>query len=102
MLASAGTRPEQRVQAEVVAAMGEKGIDLSAATPQYLSTDVVKDAHILITVGCSDEGPLIPGVERDDWPLEDLKGKPAETVARIRDEIQKRVVELVTERKWGR
>ena len=52
-------------------------------------------------MGCGDECPLIPGVERDDWPLEDPKGKPAETVARIRDEIQKRVVELVTERKWG-
>ena len=79
----------------------KKGIDLSAATPQYLSTDLAKDAHILITMGCGDECPLIPGVERDDWPLEDPKGKPAETVARIRDEIQKRVVELVHERKWG-
>ena len=99
-LKGAGTRPEQRVHAEVVAAMAEKGIDLSAATPQYLSTDLAKDAHILITMGCGDECPLIPGVERDDWPLEDPKGKPAEAVARIRDEIQKRVVELVTERKW--
>jgi len=98
---SAGTRPERTVHPEVVAAMGEKGIDLSAATPQYLSTDVAKDSHILITMGCGDECPLIPGVERDDWPLEDPKGKPAETVARIRDEIQKRVSELVVERKWG-
>jgi arsenate reductase len=98
---SAGTRPEQRVHPEVVAAMGEKGIDLSAATPQYLSTDLAKDAHILITMGCGDECPLIPGVERDDWPLEEPEGKPAETIARIRDEIQKRVGELVTERKWG-
>jgi len=98
---SAGTRPERAVHPEVVAAMGEKGIDLSTATPQYLSTDLAKDAHILITMGCGDECPLIPGVERDDWPLEDPKGKPGETVARIRDEIQKRVTELIRERKWG-
>jgi len=98
---SAGTRPERAVHPEVVAAMSEKGVDLSTATPQYLSTDFAKDAHILITMGCGDECPLIPGVERDDWPLEDPKGKPAETIARIRDEIQKRVGELVTERKWA-
>lgn len=98
---SAGTRPERAVHAEVVAAMGEKGIDLSRATPQYLSTDLAKDAHILITMGCGDECPLIPGVERDDWPLEDPKGQPLETVRRIRDEIQKRVADLVRERKWG-
>ena len=98
---SAGTRPEPAVHPEVVNAMGEKGIDLSTATPQYLSTDLAKDAHILITMGCGDECPLIPGVERDDWPLDDPKGKPGETVARIRDEIQKRVTELIRERKWG-
>ena len=98
---SAGTRPERAVHPEVVTVMGEKGIDLSKATPQYLSTDLAKDAHILITMGCGDECPLVPGVERDDWPLEDPKGKPAETVRRIRDEIQKRVADLVRERKWG-
>ena len=98
---SAGTRPERAVHPEVITAMGEKGIDLSTATPQYLSTDLAKDAHILITMGCGDECPLIPGVERDDWPLEDPKGKPPETVRRIRDEIQKRVADLVLERKWG-
>jgi arsenate reductase len=98
---SAGTRPERAVHPEVVAAMSEKGVDLSTATPQYLSTDFAKDAHILITMGCGDECPLIPGVERDDWPLEDPKGKPRETVARIRDEIYERVAALVTERKWA-
>jgi len=98
---SAGTRPERAVHPEVVAAMSEKGVDLSTATPQYLSTDFAKDAHILTTMGCGDECPLIPGVERDDWPLEDPKGKPRETVARIRDEIYERVAALVTERKWA-
>ena len=98
---SAGTRPGTGVHPEVVAAMRDAGIDLSSATPQYLSTDLAKDAHILITMGCGDECPLIPGVERDDWPIDDPKGQPPETVRRIRDEIEKRVRALVEERKWG-
>src|SRR5688572_14476821 len=98
---SAGTRPATEVHPEVAVAMREAGIDLSAAKPQYLSTDITKDAHIVITMGCGDECPLIPGVEREDWPLDDPKGQPIETVRRIRDEIQRRVTELVRERKWG-
>ena len=98
---SAGTRPGTAVHPEVVTVMQEVGIDLSCATPQYLAADVTRDAHIVITMGCGDECPLIPGVEREDWPLEDPKGQPVETVRRIRDEIQRRVTELVRERKWG-
>jgi arsenate reductase len=98
---SAGTRPETSVHPEVVTVMREVGIDLSAARPQYLSSDLTKDAHIVITMGCGDECPLIPGVERDEWPLDDPKGQPAETVRRIRDDIKKRVTELVAERKWA-
>src|SRR5918992_4095517 len=98
---SAGTQPATDVHPEVLAAMREAGIDISAAKPQYLSSDVTKDAHIVITMGCGDECPLIPGVERDDWPLDDPKGQPIEAVRRIRDEIKKRVGELVKERKWG-
>ena len=97
---SAGTRPGTEVHPEVVAVMRELGIDLSKATPQYLATDVTKDAHIVITMGCGDECPLIPGVERDDWPLDDPKGQPLDSVRRIRDEIRKRVTELVAERNW--
>ena len=98
---SAGTRPEKVVHPEVISAMGEKGIDLSTARPQYLSTDLTKDAHIVITMGCGDDCPLIPGVERDDWPIDDPKGRSVETVWRIRDEIEKKVAELIRERKWG-
>lgn len=98
---SAGTRPAAAVHPEVIDAMREAGIDLSAATPQYLSTDITKDAHIVITMGCGDECPLIPGVEREEWPLDDPKGQPIEAVRRIRDEIKERVAELITERKWG-
>src|SRR5687768_10358562 len=98
---SAGTRPATEVHSEVAAAMREAGVDLSAAKPQYLSTDITKDAHIVITMGCGDQCPLIPGVERDDWPLGDPKGQPIDAVRKIRDEIKKRVGELVKERKWG-
>ncbi|HUP39344.1 MAG TPA: hypothetical protein VM115_04435 [Vicinamibacterales bacterium] len=97
---SAGTRPGTAVHPEVVTAMREAGIDLSSAAPQYLSSDLTKDAHIVITMGCGDECPLVPGVERDDWPLNDPKGQPVEAVRGIRDEIKKRVQELVKERKW--
>jgi arsenate reductase len=97
---SAGTRPGTAVHPEVVTAMRDLGIDLSSATPQYLSTDLVKDAHIVITMGCGDECPLVPGVERDDWPVNDPKGQPMAAVRGIRDEIKRRVEELVKERKW--
>jgi arsenate reductase (thioredoxin) len=97
---SAGTQPGTAVHPEVLTVMEEVGMNLSEAKPQYLSTDVTKDAHIVITMGCGDEWPLIPGVERDDWPLDDPKGQPVEAVRRIRDEIRKKVVELIEERKW--
>jgi arsenate reductase (thioredoxin) len=97
---SAGTRPASSVHPEVVAAMKEAGVDLSRANPAYLSTDVCKGAHILITMGCGDECPLIPGVEREDWPLDDPKDQPAERVRAIRDDIKKRVAALIRERKW--
>ena len=99
---SAGTRPGSAVHPEVVAAMRELDIDLSSARPQYLSTEMTKDAHMLITMGCGDECPLVPGVERDDWPLEDPKEKPVETVRQIRDDIKTRVTALITERRWAR
>lgn len=99
---SAGTRPAAAVHPEVVSAMREAGIDISMAAPQYLSTNLVKDAHMLITMGCGDECPLVPGVEREDWPLDDPNGQPPGTVRRIRDEIRKRVEALVKERKWDK
>ena len=98
---SAGTRPEARVHPEVVDAMREAGIDLSHAIPQYLSSDLCKGAHILITMGCGDDCPLVPGVERDDWPLADPKGQPLERVREIRDAIRKCVEALIQERHWG-
>jgi arsenate reductase len=98
---SAGTRPGSAVHPEVVVVMREVDIDLSQARPQYLSTDLIQDAHIVITMGCGDECPLVPGVERDDWPLDDPKAQPVEIVRRIRDEIRTRVAALIKERRWA-
>jgi arsenate reductase (thioredoxin) len=97
---SAGPRPAPAIHPEVVAAMREARIDLSHAKPQYLSSDLCKGAHILITMGCGEECPLIPGLERDDWPIEDPHGQPPEAVRTIRDQIKKCVTELIEERKW--
>jgi arsenate reductase len=98
---SAGTRPGERVHPGVVAVMQEAGFDLSAAQPQYLSSDLSQGAHILITMGCGEECPLIPNVERDDWPIPDPKGQPLDRVREIRDQIRKCVVDLIRERRWG-
>jgi arsenate reductase len=88
---SAGTRPTGRVHPVVVAAMREVGIDLAAARPQLLSSEMTQRADWLITMGCGDECPFVPGLAREDWPLADPKDKPLEEVRAIRDEIASRV-----------
>jgi arsenate reductase len=97
---SAGTRPAQAIHHEVVEVMRESGLDLSQAKPRYLSSDLCNDAHILVTMGCGEECPLVPGVERDDWSIEDPRGQPLQRVRQIRDHIRKRVSDLILERKW--
>jgi arsenate reductase len=91
---SAGTSPGDRVHPEVVTVMLEEGIDLRDARPQKLTTDLAAAAQLLITMGCGDECPYVPGVDRDDWPLDDPKGQPLERVRAIRDEIRTRVEAL--------
>jgi arsenate reductase (thioredoxin) len=92
---SAGTTPGDRVHPEVVAVMQEEGIDLSSARPQRLTTELGSEAQLLITMGCGDECPYLPGIRRDDWPLEDPKEQPIERVRAIRDEIRARVEALI-------
>jgi arsenate reductase (thioredoxin) len=92
---SAGTAPAERVHPEVVAAMKEVGIDLSSATPQKLTADLARTAHLLVTMGCGDACPYVPGLRVVDWPLEDPKGKPMERVREIRDDIRHRVQGLI-------
>jgi arsenate reductase len=99
---SAGTQPGERVHPEVVTVMREIGIDLSTRRPQKLTDQLAKDASLLVTMGCGDECPYVPGLERDDWPLEDPKGKPLDHVRRIRDEIRDRVSQLLDAHGWGR
>jgi arsenate reductase (thioredoxin) len=92
---SAGTQPGTRVHPEVLAAMQEVGVDLSAAVPQKLTDELARDASMLITMGCGEACPVIPGLRREDWPLEDPKGKPVERVREIRDEVKGRIQDLV-------
>jgi arsenate reductase len=99
---SAGTQPGERVHPEVVAAMQEIGIDLSHARPQPLTDSLAESARLLVTMGCGEACPLVAGLEREDWPLEDPKGQPAEKVRGIRDEIRQRVGELLRTRGWSR
>jgi len=98
---SAGTQPGQRVHPEVQQAMSEAGIDLSGVKPQLLTDALASDAQLLITMGCGDACPYVPGLRRDDWPLEDPKGKPMELVRRIRDDIKDRVEALIAKEGWA-
>jgi arsenate reductase len=99
---SAGTEPGVRVHPEVERAMGEVGMDLSGARPKLLTESMIAEAGHLITMGCGEACPVAPpSVQRDDWPLEDPKGKPVERVREIRDEIRRRVEALVREQGWG-
>jgi len=98
---SAGTDPGPRVHPEVLAAMAEVGIDLSHARPQKLTDELARQAQLLITMGCGDQCPYVPGLRRDDWPLRDPKGQPIEEVRIIRDEIRARVQSLITDGSLG-
>jgi arsenate reductase len=99
---SAGTQPGTRVHPEVVTVMRELGIDLAAARPQRLTAELAKGAQMLVTMGCGDECPIVPGAKRDDWPLPDPKAQPLERVRTIRDEIKTRVESLIATEGWGR
>jgi arsenate reductase len=99
---SAGTDPGTRVHPEVLDAMREVGVDLSDRKPQKLTDDVARSAEMLITMGCGEQCPVVPGLRRDDWPLEDPKGKPIARVREIRDDVRARVVDLLRREGWAR
>jgi arsenate reductase len=92
---SAGTEPGPRVHPEVLAAMQEVGIDLRSAKPQKLTEELARDAQRLITMGCGDKCPYVPGLQREDWPLRDPKELPIDEVRAIREEIKGRVQSLL-------
>ena len=99
---SAGTQPASQVHREVITAMKEVGINLSSARPQLLTEELARGADVLVTMGCDEACPVVPGLEREDWPVADPKGQSLEAVRTIRDEIQRRVTALLVERSWGR
>jgi arsenate reductase len=98
---SAGTEPGPRVHPEVLAAMQEVGVDLSAVAPRKLTDELAREASLLVTMGCGEACPVVPGLRREDWPLEDPKGKPIARVREIRDEVRSRVVDLIAREGLG-
>ena len=98
---SAGTEPGDRIHPEVLSVMQEVGIDLSHAKPQKLTQELANEAQLLITMGCGDKCPFVPGLRRDDWPLPDPKGLPLDEVRAIRDDVHRRVQDLLARETLG-
>jgi arsenate reductase len=93
--ASAGTTPADRVHSEVVEVMSERGVDLSGRKPRRLARDLAEWADVVVTMGCGDQCPVVPGKRYLDWDLPDPKGLPTDEVRAIRDDIERRVGALV-------
>ena len=94
---SAGSQPADQVNPVAVAAMREEGIDLAAAQPKVLTDDAVRASDVVVTMGCGDACPFFPGKRYEDWVLDDPAGQGIEAVRPIRDEIRRRVEQLVAE-----
>ena len=92
---SAGTQPGPHLNVLVVEAMREAGIDLGGIRPQLLTPELAQGADYIVTMGCGESCPVVPGVKRLDWPITDTRGQPLEVVRRIRDEIRGRVLDLL-------
>ncbi|MBF4562979.1 arsenate reductase ArsC [Microbacterium sp. VKM Ac-2870] len=92
---SAGSEPGDRINPAAVAVMAEEGIDLAGATPQILTTDAVRQADVVITMGCGDACPIFPGKRYEDWQLVDPAGQPVDVVREVRDDIKARVQQLI-------
>jgi arsenate reductase len=99
---AAGTQPAERVHPEVIETMREVGADLSAARPQLLDDELARDTALLVTMGCGEACPYVPGLDRDEWALPDPKGRAVEDVRAIRDDIRRRVEALIDARGWRR
>src|SRR5262245_23131377 len=99
---SAGTQPADHVHPEVVSVMQDVGVDLTHAKPQQLTEHLAGAAQLLVTMGCGEECPLAPGVERQDWSVPDPRGQSREQVRAIRDVVRSRVDALVRTRGWQR
>lgn len=94
---SAGSEPADQLNPAVIEAMAEVSIDITAEQPKLLTTDAVQAADVVITMGCGDTCPIFPGKRYEDWQLDDPAGQGIETVRPIRDEIERRVRDLITQ-----
>ncbi len=92
---AAGTRPVRRVYPEVVAAMQEVGIDLGDAKPRALTPEMAARADLLVTMGCGEDCPIVPGLRRLDWVIADPRGQSMERIRQIRDEIREHIRKLI-------
>ena len=92
---SAGTDPGPVVHPAVISVMKEIGLDISSVTPQRLTPELARTAQYLITMGCGDQCPVVPGAVRDDWPLDDPNGKSIDETREIRNQIHERVRQLI-------
>lgn len=94
---SAGSIPGDQINPIAIQAMAEEGIDISAQRPKVLTTDSVRASDVVVTMGCGDACPIFPGKRYEDWELEDPAGKDIETVRHVRDDIRRRVENLISE-----
>ena len=94
---SAGSAPKDSINPVAVEAMAEEGIDIANNTPKVLTTEAVQGSDVVITMGCGDTCPFFPGKRYEDWVLEDPAGQGIESVRKIRDEIKKRVEDLLSD-----
>jgi arsenate reductase len=94
---SAGSEPAHSINPTAVEAMAEVGIDIAAETPKRWTDETLGESDVVVTMGCGDTCPVVPGTRYEDWPLEDPAGKDLDTVRRVRDEIRERVEHLLQE-----
>lgn len=99
---SAGTQPADKVHPEVVEVMREVGIDLSQARPRKLTDDLARQVQMLITMGCGESCPVVPGVIRDDWQVPDPRGQSRDQVRKLRDDLSGRIRQLIWINGWGK
>jgi arsenate reductase (thioredoxin) len=92
---SAGSEPAAQINPVAVEAMAEEGIDLTGAVPRILTTDAVRESDVVVTMGCGDTCPVYPGRRYEDWDLDDPAGRDIDAIRPIRDEIRRRVEDLV-------
>ena len=95
VVTSAGTHPSERIHPAVVESMRERGIDLGTRRPAVLRDEAVREADVVVTMGCGDECPYYPGKRYEDWEVADPGGRPLEEVRTIRDDIEERVRDLL-------